>query len=68
MLSVQPEIPGVSVNIYGDILQIGGMTHGQTLYTVTIAGEIQDIFGQKLGKDETLHLPGRLCRADAGRP
>ncbi|MBS1249220.1 MAG: putative lipoprotein YfhM [Chloroflexi bacterium] len=53
-LSIEPEIPGASVNIYGDTLQIQGMTEGRTTYRVTVDGEIQDIFGQKLGKEETL--------------
>lgn len=53
-LSIEPEIPGASVNIFGDTLQIQGMTAGRMTYTVTVSGDIQDIFGQTLGKDETL--------------
>ncbi len=54
MLTVQPEIPGVSVNVYGSAIEIHGETRGQTTYTVTVSGEIQDIFGQTLGKDARL--------------
>ncbi|HVN53904.1 MAG TPA: alpha-2-macroglobulin family protein [Anaerolineaceae bacterium] len=54
MLKVVPEIPGVFTNIYGDTIQIQGETKGQTTYTVTVSGEIQDTFGQKLGKDQQL--------------
>ncbi len=54
MLRVEPEIPGASVNLYGNTLNISGQTSGQTTYTVTVSGEIQDIFGQKLGADRRL--------------
>ncbi len=54
MLSVSPEIPGVSVNIYGSSLAIGGATKGQTDYTITVGKDLQDIFGQKLGHAEKL--------------
>ena len=54
MLRIQPELPGVSVNIYDTLVNIQGATEGQTTYTVDVSGEIQDIFGQKLGKDTRL--------------
>jgi alpha-2-macroglobulin len=54
MLRVEPEIPGVSANVYGDSIEISGQTKGQTTYTVTISGNLQDIFGQQLGKDTRL--------------
>ncbi len=54
MLSIQPELPGASVNIYDTTLTIQGATQGRTTYTVDVSGEIQDIFGQKLGKDTRL--------------
>lgn len=54
MLKVEPEIPGASVNLYGNTLNISGQTSGQTTYTVTVSGEIQDTFGQKLGADRRL--------------
>jgi uncharacterized protein YfaS (alpha-2-macroglobulin family) len=54
MLSIDPELPGASVNIFGDTLQINGATKGQTNYTVTLSGEIQDIFEQKLGSQARL--------------
>jgi alpha-2-macroglobulin len=53
-ITIQPELPGASVNIYGDILEIQGATQGQTTYEVTVSREIQDIFGQKLGKEASL--------------
>lgn len=54
MLRVEPEIPGVSANVYGNSIEISGETKGQTTYAVTISGELQDIFGQKLGDDVRL--------------
>ena len=54
MLRVEPEIPGVMVDIFGDTINIRGVTQGQTTYTVFVSGEIQDIFGQKLGDDKNL--------------
>ena len=54
MLRVEPEIPGVMVDIFGGTIQIRGATQGQTTYTVFVSGEIQDIFGQKLGDDDNL--------------
>ena len=53
-ITIQPELPGASVNIYGDILEIQGATQGQSTYTVTVSGEIQDIFGQNLGRQARL--------------
>ena len=53
-IKVSPELPGASVNIYGSMLEIRGATRGQSSYTVTVSGEIQDVFGQKLGKDARL--------------
>jgi alpha-2-macroglobulin len=53
-ISIQPELPGASVNIYGDILEIQGASRGQTTYTISVSGDIQDIFGQKLGRDVRL--------------
>jgi len=54
MVHVEPEIPGASVNLYGSTLNIHGQTSGRTTYTVTISGELQDTFGQKLGADRRL--------------
>jgi uncharacterized protein YfaS (alpha-2-macroglobulin family) len=54
MISISPELPGASINIFGGTLQIRGASEGQTTYRVTVSGEIQDIFGQQLGEDRTL--------------
>jgi uncharacterized protein YfaS (alpha-2-macroglobulin family) len=54
MVRVEPEIPGLNINVYGNTLNLGGQTKGRTTYKVTISAEIQDAFGQILGKDTTL--------------
>ncbi len=54
MLRVEPEIPGVAANVYGNSIEISGETKGQTTYTVIVSSEIQDVFGQKLGDDVRL--------------
>ena len=54
MLRVEPKIPGVSANVYGNSIEISGETKGQTTYTVTLSGKMQDIFGQQLGSDVRL--------------
>ncbi|MFZ5912038.1 MAG: alpha-2-macroglobulin family protein [Chloroflexota bacterium] len=54
MLRVEPEIPGVSVNILGNTISISGATVGRTTYKVTVSGDVKDIFGQVLGREQTL--------------
>jgi alpha-2-macroglobulin len=54
MLRIEPEIPGVTVNIFGNTINIRGATVGRTTYKVTVSGEIKDIFGQTLGRDRQL--------------
>jgi uncharacterized protein YfaS (alpha-2-macroglobulin family) len=56
MLLIDPELPGASVNILGNTITIRGATKGQTTYWVTVSGEVQDVFGQKLGKDDQLRF------------
>ena len=54
MIQISPELPGAKVNIYGYEMEIQGLSAGRTEYTVRVNGELQDIFGQTLGDDETL--------------
>jgi len=61
-LRVEPAIPGVSANVYGNSIEISGETKGQRTYTVTVSGKIQDIFGQQLGRDARLTF--RMGKAD----
>ena len=54
MLRVSPEVPGLSVDWYSSNVVVSGQTKGQTTYTVTISGQVQDIYGQTLGRDARL--------------
>ncbi|UCH59533.1 MAG: hypothetical protein JSV61_15125 [Anaerolineales bacterium] len=56
MLRIEPELPGASVSIFGDTINIQGATKGRTTYNVVVDGDIQDIFGQKLGQDARLQF------------
>ena len=51
MLHIEPDLPGVSVNIYGNSISIQGASQGQTTYNVWVDGSLQDTFGQKLGQE-----------------
>ena len=54
MLTIEPELPNASVNIYGNTINIRGNTQGRTTYWVTVDSSIKDQFGQILGSDEKL--------------
>jgi uncharacterized protein YfaS (alpha-2-macroglobulin family) len=54
MLTIEPELPNASVNIYGNTINIRGNTKGRTTYWITVKADIKDQFGQTLGKDERL--------------
>jgi alpha-2-macroglobulin len=53
LVTVEPEVPGLVVNAYNNTIEIRGNTQGRTSYTVTVRGDLQDLFGQTLGQDET---------------
>jgi uncharacterized protein YfaS (alpha-2-macroglobulin family) len=54
MLTIEPELPNASVNIYGNTINIRGNTQGRTTYWVTVDKSIKDQFGQTLGSNERL--------------
>jgi len=56
MLEISPELLGATVNVYGNNIQIQGMTEGRTTYKVKVSGELEDIFGQMLGRDEQVRF------------
>ncbi len=62
MVRIEPELPGASVNIIGDTINIQGSTTGQTTYTVSLDGALQDTFGQKLG--QTARLTFQVGKAE----
>ena len=53
-ITIEPEIPGLTINNFGTTLQIQGATVGRSTYNVTLSGELRDIFGQTLGSDQTI--------------
>lgn len=54
MLSIEPPIPGASIDIIGTNITIRGSTTGRTDYHVVVDGSIKDVYGQALGKDARL--------------
>ncbi len=54
MLTIEPELPNASINIYGNTINIRGNTQGRTTYWVTVDKTIKDQFGQTLGSNERL--------------
>ncbi|MEA3441321.1 MAG: hypothetical protein U9R58_13670, partial [Chloroflexota bacterium] len=63
MLSIDPVLPGATVDIVGDRTIIRGASEGQATYEVTVDGSIQDVFGQTLGEDARLRF--RIGPAEA---
>ncbi len=55
-VQITPELPAATINVYGNVLQIQGRSAGRTTYTVQLAAGIRDIFGQTLGRDETVNF------------
>ena len=51
---IEPELPGMQIQVYGNTLNIQGRSAGRTTYTVRLAGDIGDIYGQNLGNDQSL--------------
>ena len=48
LVRVEPELPGLKVEGWGDTLAIRGVPRGSTTYRVTLSPEIADAFGQPL--------------------
>ncbi len=47
---VEPDVPGLQISNYGNIVNLQGATKGRTTYRVTIDAGVRDQFGQTLGK------------------
>ena len=54
LLKIEPAIPGANINTSYDSIIISGQTQGRTTYTVTVSGQLQDTYAQKLGTDARL--------------
>jgi alpha-2-macroglobulin len=71
MVRVEPELPALKVDLYGDRMTIGGRATGRTEYRVTLDAALPDTFGQTLGQDQTVTFqvtaaPPRLTAAGSG--
>lgn len=53
-IKVEPEIPGIKTQVYGNSLVITGLKKGRTTYRVTLDPAIKDHFGQTLGQSSPL--------------
>jgi uncharacterized protein YfaS (alpha-2-macroglobulin family) len=51
LVSVEPPLPGMKVNVSGNVISIHGRSKGRTKYKVRFAGALRDTFGQTLGKE-----------------
>ncbi|MBI4511517.1 MAG: hypothetical protein HY698_17925, partial [Deltaproteobacteria bacterium] len=54
MVRVDPELPGLETAVHGSTLSISGVTKGRTIYRVTLAPTLPDVFGQVLERPETV--------------
>jgi uncharacterized protein YfaS (alpha-2-macroglobulin family) len=48
LVRVEPDLPGLKVEAWGDTLALRGVTRGRTTYRVHLSSEIADVFGQPL--------------------
>jgi len=56
LIKISPEIPGATINLIGNTINISGMTEGTTTYQITLSPKIQDIFGQTLEREERISI------------
>ena len=48
LVRVEPDLPGLKVEAWGDTLALRGVPRGRTTYRVSLSSEIADTFGQPL--------------------
>jgi uncharacterized protein YfaS (alpha-2-macroglobulin family) len=53
-ISIEPELPGAVVDVYGNTISVRGAGSGRTSYDVTLAGTVADVFDQMLGEPTTV--------------
>jgi alpha-2-macroglobulin len=54
MVEVEPPLPGLRTEVYGQYLYVYGQTKGRTTYEVRLSPDVRDAFGQRLGKTDAL--------------
>jgi uncharacterized protein YfaS (alpha-2-macroglobulin family) len=63
MITVEPELPGMTVLAQFNSVTIRGASVGGTTYTARVSSDITDVFGQTLGEHKTVDF-----RIDDARP
>ena len=53
-ISIEPELAGAVVDVYGSTISVSGAGSGRTSYDVTLAGTVADVFAQTLGEPTTV--------------
>ncbi len=53
MVTIEPAVEGLNIYPSGNHIYIQGVKKGRTAYKITIAGTLQDTFGQQLGESVT---------------
>ena len=54
VVGVEPALARQSVAFSGDYMTVSGAAKARTTYTITVGADLTDVFGQKLGHDETV--------------
>lgn len=57
MVTVEPAIPGLVIDVHSSMIELRGATAGRTTYTVELDAGLKDVFGQTLGEDVALDFP-----------
>lgn len=52
MITVDPPITGFQADVWGQTMNLRGLTKGKTTYTVTVSKKLKDVYGQTLGETE----------------
>lgn len=52
-ITVDPALPALALDFWGETVQIRGQSKGRTTYKITLDASIGDIFGQTLGESQT---------------
>jgi alpha-2-macroglobulin len=54
LVEVEPTLPGLRTEVYGQYLYVYGQSKGRTTYEVRLSANIRDTFGQRLGEQKPL--------------
>ena len=55
-VTIDPALSSLTLDVYGNTLQIRGASQGRTTYRITLDRSIGDVFGQTLGQDQTVSI------------